>query len=583
MLVEERYQQAVPMTHRSRGLSSMDDCFNFIQLEQLNSNRQASSSQNSSNNSLDFFDLPILISLVNEGMKNGVKPMLADGAMGGTYFLRDTQKNMTIVCKPGDEEPNSPHNPYQISSHPSGWGAAYKGKILPGFGMYREVAAYLLDYGFAGVPPTQLARVRDYMLVGENETAQNTTNSESSIGYKICSVQSFVRSECSAEDMGPGKFFKDDVQRIAVMDIRLCNLDRHEGNMLVSLETPYRRIPTSSEDSSTEADEGKFHLIPIDHGYVLPHVLHMSDPSLAWIHWPQANEPLSDSVRQHVEALDYTHDAELLRRVVGAALPETSLLTLRVCTAYLKKGVAAELTLKELGQGMLPDYDSAPARLVLASKEIPQSLLQKAVHLAVHRAALHACAPIAESQTSDDSVITMRMSPQNSPKADAGFNRHRGLAAASPSQRLEFPSFARQHLPPGCNITAPARSSGESRKGSSAAYQLDTAAPVLASSPGISPSSVVATGGLDDIDIRKSSPSLIPSSPLAKKLQAEAALPWAPLTSLGSIRDSMVRASEDMLRRALVDGEQRLGPELELTLDRLVSELLTHRSTAERT
>ena len=558
----------------------MDDCFNFIQLEQLNNNR-TSSTQYASNNSLDFFDLPILISHVNEGMKNGVKPMLADGAMGGTYFLRDTQKNMTIVCKPGDEEPNSPHNPYQISTHPSGWGAAYKGKILPGFGMYREVAAYLLDYGFAGVPPTQLARVRDYMLVGENETAQSHANSESSIGYKICSVQSFVRSECSAEDMGPGKFYKDDVQRIAVMDIRLCNLDRHEGNMLVSSDTPYRLIHATSGDSNTKANEGKFHLIPIDHGYLLPHVLHMSDPSLAWIHWPQANEPLSDSARQYVEALDYTHDAELLRRVVGAALPETSLLTLRVCTAYLKKGVAAGLTLKELGQGMLPDHDSAPARLVLASKEIPQSLLQKAVHLAVHRAALHACAPIAESQTSDDSVITMRMSPQNSPKAEAGFNRHRGLAAASPSQRLEFPSFARQHLPPGCSITATiASSSGESRKGSSAAYQLGTAAPVLASSPGISPSSVVATGGLDDIDIRKASHSLIPSSPLAKKLQVEAAQSWAPLASLGSIRDSMVRASDDMLRRALVDGVQRLGPELDLTLDRLVSELLTHRTAA---
>lgn len=51
--------------------------------------------------STPLFDLPSLVSRADTGLKYGVDPILAEGAMGGTYFLRDRGRLITVVCKPG--------------------------------------------------------------------------------------------------------------------------------------------------------------------------------------------------------------------------------------------------------------------------------------------------------------------------------------------------------------------------------------------------------------------------------------------------------------------------------------------------
>ena len=110
-------------------------------------------------NRVDFMDndLPTLVSKTDAGLKGGVEPILAEGAMGGSYFLRDKSRAIQLVFKPSDEEPHAPNNPHQ---HSGTYGIAYKGRIVPGFGMYREFAAYVLDLGgFVGVPPTGTSSV----------------------------------------------------------------------------------------------------------------------------------------------------------------------------------------------------------------------------------------------------------------------------------------------------------------------------------------------------------------------------------------------------------------------------------------
>jgi hypothetical protein len=124
-------------------------------------------------------------------------------------------------------------------------------RIVPGFGMYREVAAYILDDGFSGVPPTALAKVRHRFLRNEaymNDNGwdgdydnDNRNNEVFLGGYKLSSVQSYVRHEGVADDMGPSMFDTDDCLRIAVLDLRLCNLDRHGGNILVCSSEHYIR------------------------------------------------------------------------------------------------------------------------------------------------------------------------------------------------------------------------------------------------------------------------------------------------------------------------------------------------------
>lgn len=327
-------------------------------------------------------DLPDLVHSADAGLKAGVHPVMADDAMGGCYFMRDKSRSIQLVFKPSDEEPNAPNNPQGGGSY----GSAYKGRIVPGFGMYREVAAYIIDSdNFAGVPPTDICKVRSPAL--------HDTNQVGPFGYKVGSIQSYVRSECSAEEMGSAKFDIGDVMRMAILDIRICNLDRHAGNILVSRSAPYQHprfyyvddnpVPIMKTESSsapasleygshmplTEGDfqqqtppssptsSSPYRLIPIDHGFSFPHILNLSDATFSWLYWSQVKEPITPEVKAYVENLDAEKDCAKIRKFVGAAIPETSLLSLKLCTKLLKYGVEKGLSLFEIGVLMVAGAD----------------------------------------------------------------------------------------------------------------------------------------------------------------------------------------------------------------------------------
>jgi hypothetical protein len=422
---------------------------------------------------VNYTELAALVERADNGLHNGVLPVLAEGALGGTYFLRDKARAICLVCKPGDEEPNAVNNPHQVLAG-DGLDPAYKGEILPGTGMYREVAAYVLDKGFAGVPPTHLARICHPSLfrAGTSAVALSVDSHDNwkaveDRNRKICSVQQYARHECCAEDMGSTKFSVSDVQRLAFLDIRMLNLDRHEGNVLVSTSNPFQhnvgvavgasellvpvaedkdlsvfngdfRVGTASvvtEASASfmalagstkarltpgpvvEAAEGRcdlalslassapcatvnhmeayfqqseagdrmatpsprstyasvtggpayvhptpspsYRLIPIDHGFSVPHVLHMESASLCWMNWhPQINEPMLPEVIYAIEAMDVDQDIASIKASVGDAIPEPFLLSLHVGAALLKAGAAAGLTLKQIGALLTNDNDS---------------------------------------------------------------------------------------------------------------------------------------------------------------------------------------------------------------------------------
>lgn len=321
-------------------------------------------------------DLPSLVQYADAGLKAGVDPVMAEDAMGGCYFLRDKSRSIQLVFKPNDEEPNAPNNPQKGGTY----GGAYRGRIVPGFGMYREVATYIIDIdNFAGVPPTEICKVRSPVLHDVNKVGP--------YGYKMGSIQSYVRSECSAEEMGSAKFDKGDIMRMATLDIRICNLDRHAGNILVSRSAPYQhpRIyyldgetvkPTDNKSSSAPASleqrkgvlmqqqlrepqshlaspsTPKYRLVPIDHGFSFPHVLNLSDATFAWLHWPQVKESVPPDVQQYVQNLDVDADCAKIRKFVGAAIPESCLLSLKVCTKLLQYGIQKNLSLHDIGKCM---------------------------------------------------------------------------------------------------------------------------------------------------------------------------------------------------------------------------------------
>ena len=248
--------------------------------------------------------------LARRGLAMGNRPQLARGGTGGAYFLRDGDGETCAVFKPADEEPNARNNPRGRNVSVAGEGLRKGTRV--GEGASREVAAYLLDHdGFAAVPATSLANLCDGKKSGGGEGEG-----------KLGSLQAFVRADAEAEEFGPGTFPTHEVHKITQLDIRLANTDRNAGNILVQKHGVLREGGTGVV------------LVPIDHGYALPHTL--EDVCFEWEFWPQAKVPYDDDVKAYVERIDVEADVALLREH-GLELQPSSERVLRVCTILLKK------------------------------------------------------------------------------------------------------------------------------------------------------------------------------------------------------------------------------------------------------
>jgi len=259
-----------------------------------------------------------LVTRVRAGLELGIAPQpIADGE-GGTYVLFDAAKRAVAIFKPSDEEPPALNNPKKHAESPSRKG------IIPGDGAVRETAAYLLDRGWAGVPPTTMLEIR-HPTFGP--------------GCKVGSVQEWIHNSEAAGSFGPSIFSTADVHRIGILDVRTLNTDRHDGNMLV-----------------VKHEDERVKLIPIDHGFVLP-----AEPGEAffdWLNWPQTREPFSPDELQYIARIDLDADAKMLRKL---GLSDESLATYRMATTLLKMAAASGLTLHDIA-GMVCRPANDPGR-----------------------------------------------------------------------------------------------------------------------------------------------------------------------------------------------------------------------------
>ncbi|XP_062228880.1 phosphatidylinositol 4-kinase gamma 4-like [Phragmites australis] len=265
-----------------------------------------------------------MISSTIAGLENGHLPMMSAEGSGGVYFMQDATGHKNVaVFKPIDEEPMAENNPRGLPLSTDGEGMK-RGTIV-GQGALREVAAYILDHpvgdrksghsvGFSGVPPTALVRS---LHRGKS--------------FKVGSLQMFMGNNGSTEDMGPRAFPVKEVHKIAVLDIRLANADRHAGNILVC----------------KEGEDGSYKLIPIDHGYCLP--VKFEDCTFEWLYWPQAREPFSDETIAYIKSLNAEEDIKLLK-FHGWELSPRCAHVLRISTMLLKKGADRGLTPYDIGR-----------------------------------------------------------------------------------------------------------------------------------------------------------------------------------------------------------------------------------------
>lgn len=224
--------------------------------------------------------------------------------------------------------------------------------VVYGDGAKKEIAAYYLDHGhFSGVPKTwpmhvsvpsinstELGRAlslkitsntlitpeeKRQMLQAETKQQKKVTEEYQ---LKFGTLQAFQEHFGSAEDMGSSLFSAAEVQKIGILDVRLFNLDRHLGNILVS----------------RDEDTGEYRLTPIDHGYILPDVRELGEANFEWMYWKQCKEPFTPKSLAYIKSLDPYQDALILKSL-GIAQP--AILTCVTTTILLQYAANAGLTL----------------------------------------------------------------------------------------------------------------------------------------------------------------------------------------------------------------------------------------------
>lgn len=289
-------------------------------------------------------------------MASGVHPSPLTSGLGGAYVFCNQTGNHIAVAKPVDEEPLALNNPKGFGGQMLGQ-PGLKSSIRIGETGIRELAAYLLDHGgFAGVPPTALVKFCHAPFF-VNHAAMP----------KLASLQRFIGHGFDAGELGPSFFSVASVHQIGILDIRLLNLDRHAGNMLV--------MKHDHNNDLVPHVPGVADLVPIDHGFCLPEWL--DDPYFEWLHWPQASTPFSESESEYISKLDPFKDAEILRNEIPS-LRESSIRVLIVCTIFLKQAAAAGFCLADIGQMVTREFcggEETPSELEDICSQVKASIM----------------------------------------------------------------------------------------------------------------------------------------------------------------------------------------------------------------
>lgn len=162
-----------------------------------------------------------LVKSVSRGLTAEQEPEAAQEGMGGTYFMSNENGRKVAILKPCDEEPLAPNNPKGYIGRQLG-DPGWKPTVRVGEAAMREVAAYILDKGFACVPTSVLVRARHPIFCYNTQTAnvvKASTNDLSTMmenepmPMKLGSLQEFVVHQCDTSEMGPSKFSVGDVHR----------------------------------------------------------------------------------------------------------------------------------------------------------------------------------------------------------------------------------------------------------------------------------------------------------------------------------------------------------------------------------
>lgn len=303
------------------------------------------------------------INRIKEAMEAGINPaFVGDTSTTACFYLRDSERRIVSVFKPQRvrSDSNSTIGPVRNRMMPSeGTTALRKGFSAGGEGS-REIAAYLLDkMHMSDVPNTTMISLAHPLLKG----------------HQIGSMQAYAPHFCSAEDVSSSKFSVHQVHKIALLDVRMFNTDRHAGNMLVGFKTP-KAFPTARDLTKNNTT-----LVPIDHGFCLPEFPALGEATFEWMNWRQSHEPLHPDLLSYIRSINMDRDIACLRQVLGKnMLSMRVLLTLRVCTMWLQLAACNGLTFYQMGQFLCrPDLDGlSPLERIVKHLKVDDLVIRNA-------------------------------------------------------------------------------------------------------------------------------------------------------------------------------------------------------------
>ena len=152
---------------------------------------------------------------------------------------------------------------------------------------------------------------------------------------KFGSLQSYIESDGTIENYSPDKFHKDEVHKIAILDLRLLNIDRNEGNILVNSKI------------SKKTGKKVRTLTPIDHGLSIPDNLAVCSFDLVWLGWRQAERAFTSRSLKFIESIDVDGDIKMLETTFK--FRPICLRNIKITTLLLKKAAESGLTLASIG------------------------------------------------------------------------------------------------------------------------------------------------------------------------------------------------------------------------------------------
>lgn len=287
-------------------------------------------------------------------LKEKIDPLPLNKTSSGTYLLYNRLRHECGIFKPKAQELGKSQNPswliWLFRADSKTWG------IEPGTSYLRERAAYLLDKKhFSNVPFTTQCVLshplfdtsflghtlgiwrRKPNLVGSFQVFRRgckpgqeaISASDLYIKPKSRWIRNIFQNIWKVRTFAKHLFFNHvDIHRLAILDIRLLNGDRHFANFLVD-----RRC--------------KIH--PIDHGLVLPKkALQLR---FDWRHLATAHTPFSGEELMYIEELDPEEDGRLLKKL---GIEDQAIERMKIATYLLKACAVNNLTPYEIADLMAP-------------------------------------------------------------------------------------------------------------------------------------------------------------------------------------------------------------------------------------